>query len=170
MIKTAILDFINNKSQCECSIADNDFIHDELICDQELVTQAVYRAKIATMSTDASDIVSIIEQWIQHGASITTGLTLVTFDPSCYIHISSFSDPVCVNGNMSTVATSTAPSDTTSNVLYVLCGGVMVVVVMVTVVCAALCYRSVREKHAVRYKSYMYIKSGYLVVFNTVAR
>ena len=166
-----ILDFINNKSQCECSIAENDFTHDELVCDQELITQVVYRAKIATMSTDANNVVSIIEQWILHGASITSGLTLVTFDPSCYIRISSFSNPVCVNGNISTVATttttttttttstSTVPSDTTFNVhvLYLLCGVVMVVVVMVIAVCTcvALCFRAAREKHtSIRYRSY----------------
>ena len=64
-------------------------------------------------------LVDIIMHWISTEPSLSSGDSVVTFDPNCPVEISSFDDPICEQVTESSTAptsTSTASPSSTSNV------------------------------------------------------
>ena len=107
-IRTIVIDIVTER--CGCGFMGDHINDEELLCDPSNPTSAVYRAKISSTNTvSADDVVPIIEQWISGGATVTVGLTIVTFDGTCPVRISSTSDPICE------VAVSSSPLPTSTN-------------------------------------------------------
>ena len=93
-IRSAVVDTI--RDYCECGFLDSFITNETLFCDIQNPIQAVYRAQVFNFgSISSTQIVSWIEDWVLNGASVTSGLVLVTFDPTCPVPLNSINDGIC---------------------------------------------------------------------------
>ena len=105
------------------------------MCENDEPLQVVYRANITTYASySASQLVSYIEEWIRQGASITSGVFMVTFDSSCPVEVSDINEPICrlsAGTCLLPLATSAAVAASISVVIIV----TVMAVVLMTIVC-----------------------------------
>ena len=119
---------------CECGFLDSFITNETLFCDTQYPTQVVYRAKLFNFgSISSTQIVSCIEDWVLNGASVTSGLVLVTFDPTCPVPLNSINDGICeLPGTMSTyTSTPTIVTTQSTSSVGVIAGSVLAVVFIV---------------------------------------
>ena len=128
------------RERCQCDFQESFISQAVLLCDQQQPTQIVYRANITSYRNYSADqLVSYIEDWVKQGATVTTGFSVVTFDPNCPVKINDIGDPVCTQPLTSaTIPTSTSvviptstPTQSTPNMLVVIVAGVSVFVLLV---------------------------------------
>ena len=129
-IRSAVVDTIQD--YCECGFLDSFITNETLFCDSQNPTQVVYRAKLFNFgSISSTQIVSWIEDWVLNGASVTSGLVLVTFDPTCPVPLNSINDGICeLPGTMSTSTPTIVTTQSTSSV-GVIAGSALAVVFIV---------------------------------------
>ena len=129
------------RDYCQCDFQESFISQGVLFCDEQEPTQIVYRANITSYeSYSANQLVGYIEDWVIQGATITTGVFVVVFDPDCPVRISDVNDPsVCAQTSTSaSIPTSTSPVTPTStpsapNTLAVVGASVSVVVLIFAV-------------------------------------
>ena len=93
-IRSVVVDTVTD--YCDCGFLDSFITNETLLCDTQNPTQAVYRAQVFNFgSISSTQIVSWIEDWVLNGASVTSGLVLVTFDPTCPVPLNSYNDEIC---------------------------------------------------------------------------
>ena len=93
-IRSAVVDTIQD--YCKCGFLDSFITNETLFCDIQNPTRVVYRAQVFNFgSISSTQIVSWIEAWVLNGASVTSGLVLVTFDPTCPVPLNSINDRIC---------------------------------------------------------------------------
>ena len=120
------------RGSCQCDFQESFISQAVLLCDQQEPTQIVYRANITSYgSYSANQLVGYIEDWVKQGATVTSGVAIVTFDPDCPVRINDISDPVCAQTLTSTA--SPTPTPCASNTLAAIAASVSVVVIIVAV-------------------------------------
>ena len=126
-IRSAVVDTVQD--YCECRFLDSFITNESLFCDTQNPTQVVYRAKLFNFgSISSTQIVSWIEDWVLNGASVTIGLVLVTFDPTCPVPLNSINDGICeLPATMSTSTPTIVTTQSTSSV-GVIAGSALAVV------------------------------------------
>ena len=122
------------RERCQCDFQESFISQAVLLCDQQQPTQIVYRANITSYGNYSADqLVGYIEDWVKQGATFTTGVLVVMFDPDCPVRINDISDPVCATIPTSTsvyVVTPT-PTQSTPDILVVIAASASVVVLIV---------------------------------------
>ena len=140
-IRSVVVDTV--KDYCDCGFLDSFITNEILLCDTQNPTQAVYRAQVFNFgSISSTQIVSWIEDWVLNGASVTSGLVLVTFDPTCPVPLNSFNDEICKQE----VTVSAATSSLGVIVGSVLAGGCIVIICIVAVVIVTFYFRLKSKK------------------------
>ena len=93
---------------------DNQFF----VCYPESPSFLTYRARLeGTRETDSDSLISLIEEWVRGGVSLTVTGVLMTVDPHCSVAISSPDQPECSplsNTQPSTNSSSTSSTETSS--------------------------------------------------------
>ena len=85
------------RDKCQCDFQESFISQAVLLCDHQQPTQIVYRANITSYRNYSADqLVGYIEEWVEQGATISTGVFIVTFDSACPVRINDIRDPVCV--------------------------------------------------------------------------
>lgn len=127
------------KSQCDCNLDDNNLISDSLSCSGVVDISTLYKAGLATISDyNASDVLSILTDWLKHDPYITINNTQYKIDTSCEIVVDPNNQWEC-NG-----ASSDDDSNSSDNniVLYGAgLGAVVVVCVLVLFIGLLVCIR-----------------------------
>ena len=77
------------------------------------------------MTTNASTLTNYIQQWTSSGTSIAVLGLILDVDPTCPVHISSFSDPEC--------AVTTPSSFPETDMLPIIAGAVAGVVIVIVI-------------------------------------
>ena len=117
------------RDRCQCDFQESFISQAVLLCDQQQPTQIVYRANVISYKSYSADqLVGYIEEWVKQGATITSGVVIVTFDPDCPVRINDISDPACDQPSTSATPTPSAP-----NTLAVVAASVSVAVIVVAV-------------------------------------
>ena len=124
-----------NASCSECSIT-NDIIDEQSFspCFPESPSYVTYRARLeGTSKNDTDLLISLMEEWVNGGASINVIGVLMTVESECSVAISSLSEEVC----SPTTNTTTTSDDST---IVAIIGGVVAAVVLtfVTVIVIAI--------------------------------
>ena len=135
-IRSAVVDTIQD--YCECGFLDSFITNETLFCDSQNPTQVVYRAKLFNFgSISSTQIVSWIEDWVLNGASVTSGLVLVTFDPTCPVPLNSINDGICeLPADMSTSTPTIVTTQSTSSVGVI--AGSALAVIFIVLICIVL--------------------------------
>ena len=86
------------RDMCQCDFQESLISHAVLLCEEELPTIIVYRARIFRYHTySASQLVGYVDEWVKQGASVTIGgLAQVTFDQDCPVRVNNVDEPICV--------------------------------------------------------------------------
>ena len=122
------------RDRCQCDFQESFISQAVLLCDQQQPTQIVYRANITSYKNYSADqLVGYIEDWAKQGATIFTGLAVVTFDPNCPVRINDISDPVCAQ-----LSTSATPTPSAPNTLAVIAASVSAVVIVAAITIAVV--------------------------------
>ena len=144
-IRSAVVDTIQD--YCKCGFLDSFITNETLFCDIQSPTQIVYRAQVFNFgSISSTQIVSWIENWVLNGASVTSGLVLVTFDPTCPVTLNSINDGICeLPGTMSTSTPTIVTTQSTSSVGVIagsaLAGAFIVLICVVLIIIVILYFR-----------------------------
>ena len=122
------------RDSCQCDFQESFISQGVFFCDEQEPTQIVYRANITSYGDYSADqLLDFIEEWVNQGATITSGVAIVTFDSDCPVRINDISDPVCAQTSTSVVTPTLTPST-----LAVIAASVSVVVVIVVVTAAVI--------------------------------
>ena len=77
----------------DCVITSDTIDEQYFYCDPESPVFVTYRARLeGTPYTDSSELLSLIEAWVEEGPNITAGGDLLV-TPECPVEISSLTDP-----------------------------------------------------------------------------
>ena len=129
------------RHRCQCDFQETFISQAMLLCQKEDPTQVVYRARITRYGTiSATKLVGFIEEWVKQGASITTGILVVTFDSNCLIRISDIDEPIC--DQILTVVVTSSPttnpcpplSDTATIIASIVPALVLIIVMIIAVI------------------------------------
>ena len=133
------------RDSCQCDFQKSFISQAVLLCDQQQPTQTVYRASITSYGNySANHLLDYIEVWVKQGATITSGVVIVTFDPDCPVKINDVSDPVCAQPStsvvipMSTSVVTPTLTPSAPNTLAVIAASLTVVVIIVAVTTAVI--------------------------------
>ena len=89
-------------------------------CEEEAPTQVVYRSNITRYGDySANMLVGYIEEWVQQGGLLISGVTMVTFDSNCTVIISGIDEPVCEPSSSTISQTNVAVVIGTELVLFI---------------------------------------------------
>ena len=115
-----------------CGIT-NDVIDKQLFaCFSESPTYVTYRARLeGTSETDSGSLISLIEEWVSGGASITVTGVLMTVDSECSVAISSLSEGECLTSDNS----ASSSSDTGAIIAGVV---VIILIIAITIIIIAV--------------------------------
>ena len=139
-IRSAVVDIVID--YCDCGFLDSFISQEMLFCDAQNPTQAVYRAQVFNFGSISSiQIVSWIEYWVLNGASVTSGLVLVTFDPTCPVPLNSFNDEICQQEMIATTHSSSSVIVIIGSVSAV---GLIVFVcnIVIIIIILSICFKS----------------------------
>ena len=137
------------RERCQCDFQESFIGQAMLLCDQQQPTQVLYRANITSYgSYSANQLVGYIEDWVKQGATFTTGVFIVTFDPDCPVRINDLSDPICATiPTSASVVTPTSTSvvtptstQSTPDMLVVIATSASVVVLTIIVMALFIIY------------------------------
>ena len=96
-------------------------------CYPESPTYVTYRARLeGTSEIDSGSLLSLIEDWVEYGASVIVGKVLMTVDKKCPVAISSLGERECL------LPTET-PTTTADNAAIIV-GTVAVVIVLIVTI------------------------------------
>ena len=84
-------------SSCpECGITSDIIDMQSFSCFPESPSRVTYRARLqGTSETDSSSLISLIERWVDDGATIVVIGLLMKVDSKCSVQISSFNEGEC---------------------------------------------------------------------------
>ena len=135
-IRSAVVDTIQD--YCNCGFLDSFITNETLFCDIQNPIQAVYRGEVFNFgSISSTQIVSWIENCVLNGVSVTSGLVLVTFDPTCPVPLNSINNGICEPpGTMSTSAPTIVTTQSTSSVGVI--AGSALAVAFIMLICIVL--------------------------------
>ena len=88
----------NTEQLCHCGFTAGHIDHavSGFQCSENQRNQVVFRSKLyGTVNTNASTLTNYIQQWVSSGTLIAVLGLILDVDPTCPVHISSFSDPEC---------------------------------------------------------------------------
>ena len=88
----------NTEQLCHCGFTAGHIDHavSGFQCSENQHNQVVFCSKLyGTVITNASTLTNYIHQWTSSGISIAVLGLILDVDPTCPVHISSFSDPEC---------------------------------------------------------------------------
>ena len=84
----------------DCGITNDLIDEQKFSCFPESPTYVTYRARLeGTSETDSGSLISLIEEWVSGGASITVTGVLMTVDSECSVAISSLSEGECLTSD-----------------------------------------------------------------------
>ena len=153
-ITNAVLEELT-ESCAECGISSDIIDRQSFSCFPESPTHVTFRARLAGSSeTDSGSLISLLESWVNGGATIIVTGVLMTVDAECSVAISSLSEGEC-SMNTTQPPDTTASSDTsqssTDNTAAII-GGVVVAVVLIIAltVLIVLVLRSRRREFSIR--------------------
>ena len=140
---------------CSCEFTSNNIINDAFSCQGsqgQLRNTVVYRAMITLQVpasiTDADNIVTIINQWVQTEPRVRVDGVILDVDPDCPTMLDSFNSDDCViEGPSNPTSSSSSP---VGIIIGVVVAAVVVVIVVIIIILAIGMYR--RHKSAYRYK------------------
>ena len=88
----------NTEQFCRCGFTAGHIDHavSGFQCSENQHNQVVFRSKLyGTVTTNASTLTNYVQQWASSGTSIAVLGLILDVDPTCPVHIASFSDPEC---------------------------------------------------------------------------
>ena len=118
----------NTEQLCHCGFTAGHIDHtvSGFQCSENQRNQVVFRSKLyGTVTTNASTLTNYIQQWTSSGTSIAVLGLFLDVDPTCPVHISSFSDPEC--------AVTTPSSFPETDMLPIIAGAVAGVVIVIVI-------------------------------------
>ena len=120
----------------ECGITDDIIDRQSFTCFPESPTYVTYRARLeGTSETDSDSLISLIEEWVNGGASINVTGVLMTVDSECSVAISSLSEGECSPTQPPTASTATSAVNSTvatpDNTVGAIIGGAVAVVLII---------------------------------------
>lgn len=84
------------RDQCQCEFQERFVSPSILVCDEQELTQIVYRANISSFGTYSTDqLVGYIEDWVTQGATLESNGNLVVLNCTCPIPVNSTTDLTC---------------------------------------------------------------------------
>ena len=127
---------------CQCGFTAGHIDHavSGFQCSENQHNQVVFRSKLyGTVTTNTSTLINHIQQWVSSGISIAVLGLILEVDPTCPVHISTFSDPECaVTTSPSSPGTESATVSpihpTIESLLAGVAGGVSLFVIAVVVI------------------------------------
>ena len=132
----------NTEQLCHCGFTTGHIDHavSGFQCSENQHNQVVFRSKLyGTVNTNASTLTNYIQQWVSSGTLIAVLGLILDVDPTCPVHISSFSDPECAlttppssPGTQSNTASSIHP--TIGSLFAGVTAGIVVLVIAVIVI------------------------------------
>ena len=143
---------------CSCEFTFNNIIDDAFSCQGsqgQLRNTVVYRAMITLQVpaaiTDADNIVTNINQWVQTEPRVRVDGVILDVDPDCPTMLDSFNSDDCVIEVPSnpTSSSSSSPSSLVGIIIGVVVAAVVVVIVVIILVIIIAMYR--RRKSTYRY-------------------
>ena len=144
----------------DCDITSDIIDMPSFDCDPDSTTTVIYLARLSgTSERDSDYLISVIQDWVNDGASIIVASILMTVDTKCMIFIPSLNERECVPFT-ETPSTSDPTPDTspdpnsdpsessTSDNTAAIIGGVVVAVILIiaiTVIVIAIVLKSRRH-------------------------
>ena len=135
-----------------CGITSDIIDKQSFACYPESPTYVTYRARMqGTSETDSGSLISLIEKWVSGGASIIVTGVLMTVDSECSVAISSLSEGECsptqppttvsptdtkpptTDNITASEGSSTATDQTSTDNTAAIIGGVVAIVLIITV-------------------------------------
>ena len=105
-------------SCAECHITSDIIDKQSFSCFPDSPSHVTYRARLqGTSETDSSSLISLMEKWVDDGATIVVIGLLIKVDTKCSVQISSFNEGECfmtINPN-STPGPNAGPTDSTTD-------------------------------------------------------
>ena len=126
-ITTEVIEHLSTScAECSSKIIDKPSFK----CYDDSPSHVTYRAKLeGTSETDSDSLISLIEEWVRGGPTISVAGVLMTVDPQCSVVISSLKEGEC---STPPPTDSTEPPTNTSTVAAIT-GGVMAVVIVIVI-------------------------------------
>ena len=95
-IISAVVDKTEQLCQCGFTAGHIDHAVSGFQCSENQRNHVVFRSRLyGTVTTNASTLINHIQQWVSSGISIAVLGLILEVDPTCPVHISSFSVPEC---------------------------------------------------------------------------
>ena len=138
----------NTEQLCHCGFTAGHIDHavSGFQCSENQRNQVVFRSKLyGTMNTNASTLTNYIQQWVSSGTLIAVLGLILDVDPTCPVHISSFSDPEC--------AVTTPSSSPGTDMLPIIAGaiaGVVIVIAITLIVIVAIIKKRRKSSYGLR--------------------
>ncbi len=95
-IKTLFKQTILNVSHAHCNNCSAVVSNDILSCDNATPTDAIYRTNItAIYPYTTTSLIELITEWVMGGATVASGITLISLNSQCPVVIATASEPLC---------------------------------------------------------------------------
>ena len=133
-ITSTILEQLTD-SCIRCGIT-NDIIDKQLfICYPESPTYVTYRARLeGTSETDSGSLISLIEDWVNSGDSVSVTGVLLAVDTDCPVAISSLNDGGCSPPASTTSSTTHSTASSSNNTTAIIGGAVAIILIIASVI------------------------------------
>ena len=80
-----------------CGVTTDNIDEEAFRCFPSPTHVTYYRARLGgTLETNSSELISLLEEWVRGGPSVTVNRVIMTVDPNCYVVISSLSEEECL--------------------------------------------------------------------------
>ena len=112
----------------DCDITSDIIDIPSFDCDPDSTTTVIYLARLSgTSERDSDYLITVIQDWVNDGASIRVAGIRMTLDTKCAVSISSLDELECVPPSTTEPNTESSASDNTAAII----GGVVVAIILI---------------------------------------
>ena len=117
----------------DCDITSDIIDIPSFDCDPDSTTTVIYLARLSgTSERDSDYLITVIQDWVNDGASIRVAGIRMTLDTKCAVSISSLDELECVPPSETTPEPNTDPSESSaSDNTAAIIGGVVVAIILI---------------------------------------